>query len=89
MLLTAYCRRIEKCLHYFGIHIDSEVSLLHDAGISIVNSLLNPLCKHILDGGVDDVTEPLLWELFPFLLIGEVSEAFLVFGDELLDLLHA
>ena len=34
---------------------------------------------------VEDIGEPLLWQLVQFLLIWQVFEAFLVFGHELLD----
>ena len=54
-----------------------------------MDSLRDPGCKDIWQRGVDDVAEPLLWQLLPLLLHGQVVEALWVLCDEVLNLLHA
>ena len=41
-----------------------------------------------LDGCVDHIRKPLLWELLPLLLYWQIVEACWMGGDELLDLLN-
>ena len=57
--------------------------------ISILNPLLHPAHELGLDCGVNNVAEPLLRQLVPLLLLGQVVEDLGVSGDEGLDLLHA
>ena len=89
MLLTGDCSGVHECCHDVWVHVDAEVALLDDGGVPVVNPFLHPSREFIFGGGVDDVAEPLLWQLLPVQLIGQVLEALVVLGDEVLDLLDA
>ena len=89
MVLTADGIAVIKGFKYSGIHFDRKILLLYDVGVPVTYSLHHPFSKCILHRGVDNIHHPLLWELVPFFLHGQVLEAEGVFQDKGLDLLHA
>ena len=87
--LTADGGGAEEGLHDGRVHVDAKIFLLNQACVPSLDSLLDPLSKEVINGGVDDVAQPLLWQLVPLLLLWKVLEAFRVSGDELFHLFDA
>ena len=53
--LTADGGGAEEGLHDGRVHVDAKIFLLNQACVPSLDSLLDPLSKDIINGGVDDI----------------------------------
>ena len=86
IILTANSRAVEKGTHEAWVHVDCKLLLLDDARVSIVDSGLDPTQKIISVDKIDNVAEPLLWQLLHFGFDWKISKGLLVCGQVHLDI---
>ena len=86
-MLTANSCWGHESLHNLRIHIHTQILLLDNPGISLVDTLFYPTRECVINSSVDDVAEPLLWKLIPLLFLWQILHTYAELGDKILYLL--
>ena len=76
-------------MHDLRIHVDAEILQLDNAGIPLLDSLLDPIREDILNCSMDYIAKPLFGKFIPLLFFWKIWHALRVQSNEFPDLFDA